>query len=385
MDPPAASTPTPPPVTVDPSIKIDPKHQKDIERDIALGKEYSKQIAQDPTFHVSKNPEYLARVEKIGYRLAAIANVTQAKALWGDKRLSPFEYHFTVLEDKDVNAFSLPGGFIYVNEGLMKYVESDDELAGVLAHEIAHAAFRHVATLQRESSKMSMATLPLILIAIFTGGANNSAIAVLQGQQLLTQAIGSGWSVKAEQAADYGGFQYMLKSPYNPTGMLTMMERLARDEKGLGSIDLGIYRTHPPGPERAASLTKDLQLAGIPIHRSEVTFSFRAAAKPGPDGSIELDFGVRKLAVLRGPNAASRAADAAKRLNTFFDQVPQLYEVRAGNDGSVVGLGQVMLTMTPADAPAGSKDSPAVLASNATKSIKDCLYSLAYRVWGVRS
>ena len=69
-----------------------------------------------------------------------------------------------------MNAFSLPGGYVFVFDGLVKYSESDDELAGVLAHEICHAKFRHVATLDKEASKLQAISLPAILIAIFSGG-----------------------------------------------------------------------------------------------------------------------------------------------------------------------------------------------------------------------
>ncbi len=116
----------------------------------------------------------------IGGELAAIANASKVRTTWGDKRLNPFEYTFKVVEE-DVNAFSLPGGYIYIYEGLVKYAESDDELAGVLAHEIAHASMRHVATMQREAGKLSAMQNPLILAAILIGGAKGGD-AMMVGQ-----------------------------------------------------------------------------------------------------------------------------------------------------------------------------------------------------------
>ena len=82
----------------------------------------------------------LERVNRIGGELARIANNYPIPATWGSSQLKPFKYTFKVVDDKDVNAYSLPGGFIYVHKGLIDAVRSDDELAGVLAHEIAHAA-----------------------------------------------------------------------------------------------------------------------------------------------------------------------------------------------------------------------------------------------------
>ena len=97
----------------------------------------------------------LERVNRIGSELARIANNYPIPASWGSSQLKPFRYTFKVVDDKDVNAYSLPGGFIYVHKGLIDAVRSDDELAGVLAHEIAHAAHHHVLKLLREQRPRS--------------------------------------------------------------------------------------------------------------------------------------------------------------------------------------------------------------------------------------
>jgi len=143
------------------------KHQRDIDNDIKLGKDYSADV--DKETKPSEDKAIVERVQRIGNELAEIANATPITALWGDKRMSKFPYVFKVIQGKDVNAFSLPGGTIYVYEGLVKYVESDDELAGVLSHEISHASLRHVATLQREQSKLSIIQLPLLLLTLLSG------------------------------------------------------------------------------------------------------------------------------------------------------------------------------------------------------------------------
>lgn len=359
---------------------IDPKFQKEIERDIELGRTYSKEVEKE--LKLSADAEMIARVERIGGSLAKIANETPARVTWGDRRFAPFPYSFKVVQGKDVNAFSLPGGFIYVYEGLLNYVESDHELAGILGHEIAHAAFRHVATLQREQSKMSLIQLPLILIAIMGGSRNQGgAIDLLNASQLVQQAVGSGWSQQAETAADYGGFQYLQKSEWNPTGLLTFMERLARDEKVSSGIDLGIYRTHPPSRQRADALTRYLREAGVPIRRSLVTTTFRVVSEPKEDGTVEVRFGKRPLFSLRGENAKARAAEVLPRLNAFFDEVPELFEVRA--DGSrVMGRGRPLIEFTPADAPEGQTANQ--VADQALRGIRNGLYSLAFRVWDSR-
>ncbi len=237
-------------------------HDRDIARDREVGAKYV--LEADKEFRPTKNVEMQRRVERIGKELAAIANETKAEVLWGDRRMNKFDYSFKVVESKDINAFSLPGGYIYVFEGLINDAESDDELAGVLAHEISHASFRHVATLEAEQEKLQRLTLPLILLSLLGGAA--AASTALVGNQFLTTAIGNGWSQQAESAADYGGLQFMLKTKYNPTAILTFMERMAsRERSNFLANELGILRTHPPGRERAESLVRYLKQCGVQV------------------------------------------------------------------------------------------------------------------------
>jgi Zn-dependent protease with chaperone function len=349
------------------------KHQRDIDIDVKLGKEYSADI--DKETKPSEDKAIIERVQRIGNELAEIANATPITSLWGDKRMSKFPYVFKVIQGKDVNAFSLPGGTIYVYEGLAKYVESDDELAGVLSHEISHASLRHVATLQREQSKLSIIQLPLLLLTLLSGRPE----ALMTGS-LISNAIGSGWSVNAEKAADYGGFQYMVRSRYNPTGLLTFMERLARDEKSGPQIDYGIYRTHPPGRERAESLESFMRANNISIRRSVVTTSFRTSVEPGENGNVNLLFGKRPLFALAGSDAIARGDDATVKLNTFFDSQPQLYEVVVTDDGWIMGRRQALARITPEDA-AAAKQSFEDYRAGVLKQLRASIFSLSYRIW----
>jgi Zn-dependent protease with chaperone function len=357
--------------------KAERDHQADLKEDVELGKKYAEQA--DKELKISKDAETLARIKRIGDQLAAIANQNQVRVSWGDKRLNPFEYSFKLVEDKDVNAFSLPGGFIYVNDGLVSYCESDDELAGVLAHEIAHASLRHIATLRREQEKLSAVTLPLILISIMTGAAAEG----LTASSLIGAAKGSGWSVQAEEAADFAGFQYMLKSGYDPTGMLTVMERLAKDERSRPAIDWGIFRTHPPGRERADALTNYMRDGGIPIRRSVVATSFRATAKPNDKGQVEILYGGKHIVTLSGQDAAMRADKVVSRLNEFFDSMPELYDLSMGEQGSILGSRQTLVTVTTTDA-SGLGKNQKDLQTETIKNLRTALFNMAYRVWDAR-
>jgi len=359
--------------------KLDPKHQADIDGDIKVGKKYSEEVEKE--YKISTNEEYVARVQRVSSELAAIAKVNQVTCSWGDKRLNPFDYQFKVVQDEDINAFSLPGGYIYVYEGLCKFAESDDELAGVLAHEIAHASFRHVATLQKEASRLQLVTLPLILIAIFAGGETGANLGTLAS--LIGTAKGSGWSVSAEEAADYGGFQYMLKSRYNPVGMLTFMERLAKEQRFTDRMDLGIFRTHPPSRDRADTMVEHLNALHIPIRRSIASTAYRVQLRDVDGGKVEAWFDKRKLMTFGGPDAKGRALEAGERLNLFFDTVPDLFDVQLQGEDVVAGRRQPLFRVTADDAKvvgASVKD----VTTQSSLAIKRSLYLLAYRVWDAR-
>ncbi len=361
--------PTTPPV-------VEKGHQKDIDNDEKAGAKYAAEV--DKQNKMTTDPKMQARVERIGNELAAIADSHQIVALWGDKRFSPFHYHFKVIQGTDVNAFSLPGGYVYVYEGLVKYSESDDELASVLGHEISHAAFRHVSTMTKKAGQLQLLTLPLILLGILASGGIGAPLIPVAG--LLNQAVGSGWSVQAEEAADYGGFQIVHLSKYNPVGMLTFMERLARDEHMGPAIEWGIYRDHPPSFARAQAITKDLKALDIPIKRSEVATSYRAEVRPSADGLAVIVFNNQRIHGFAGDDAIKRADDAVIKLNDFFDRVPELYEAKIGPDGNIYGRNRLLITITDADVDA-AKTSRMELAQKTLSAVRGALYTYGDRVW----
>lgn len=354
------------------------RHDDDVKGDIEAGRKYSEEV--EKSLKLSKNEAMVARLQKIGAELSQIANANSFTVTWGDKRKNEFPYSFKLLEGKDVNAFSLPGGYIYFYEGLLEFAESDDEVAGVVAHEIAHAAFRHVATLQREQSKLQLVQIPLILATIFSGGRVGGEL--MQLGSLVGTALTSGWSVNAEESADFGGFQMMRKSQYNPVGMLTFMERLAKKERLSEGIDWGIYRTHPPSRDRAEALTEKLQEFKVPIKRSLVTTSFRSTVREAGSGTVEILFGGKLVARLGGADAKARAELATAKINDFLDTVPAMFEVRL-EDGKILGGRTVLFEVTTADAETLGEDILA-LRKGALEGVRRAAYTVAFRVWDER-
>lgn len=356
------------------------KYEKELQEDRELGRKAVEYY--DTQYPPSKDDAAVARVKQIGGALALIANATPVKTLWGDSRHANFQYTFKVVESKDVNAFSLPGGTIYVFDGLVKFCESDDELAGVLAHEIAHAEQRHIATLRREQAKMEKFTLPLILAAILTGGAALGPIAA--GTGLVGTAITNGWSQKAETSSDYAAYQYLSKSSYEPTGLLTFMERLRLQEfNQTQGQDLGIFRTHPPSRVRAERISEYMKVGGHPQRRSVVTRTFRTTVRPDSSGTIRLVFGDKPLFVIGGKDASTRAARLTQVFNDFFDSVPEPYEVRELEAGEIRGGNRLLVKFTAADAAAVGQPLDA-LTKNAARNVRASLIGLAYHLWDER-
>jgi predicted Zn-dependent protease len=150
-----------------------------------------------------------------------------------------------VVDSDDVNAFALPGGFFYVNRGLILAADNESELAGVMAHEIAHVAARHAMENQGKATLMNYGMLAGI---IFGGGIIapilQNAGGIIQGLTFLKFSRG------AEQEADKLGVQYLYAAGYDPNGMATMFEKLAsKNKKKPGSLQK-LFSTHPQAPDR---------------------------------------------------------------------------------------------------------------------------------------
>ncbi len=331
--------------------------ETDDQKEIRIGKEAVQQVEKE--IKLVKDPVLIARLEKVGKPLAQIACNTQIQALWGNSRLSKFEYTFKVVDDKSVNAFSLPGGTIYVHTGLLNFVESDDELAGVLAHEIAHASHHHFMELTKKQSRLSLETLlPILLVLIAVKAPTEDTVNILQGTQLYQTAQLNNYGQDAEKDADLTGMKYMIKAGMNPVGMYTFLDRLRKEDLLKPNINWGIFRTHPPTEERSANMIKALNDANIPINPSEVSSSIRVDARPVPDTQppiFEVFFD--NVSLFRPATdpveglSETRAKAIASKLNKYFDSGPEIFEVKASSNGKqILILNQVLTEVTTGDA-----------------------------------
>jgi len=202
-----------------------------IEKEIALGKQLAQQVERQSK--VVNDPVIAEYVNRVGQNLV---------------RNSDAKVPFTikVLDSEDVNAFALPGGFFFVNSGLILKADTESELAGVMAHEIAHVAARHGT---RAATKGELAQIGMIAAAIaipygWTG------YAARQGAGLLVPIGFLSFSRANEREADHLGLQYMYKAGYDPTAFVDFFEKIETLEKRKPGTIAKVFSTHPQTDDR---------------------------------------------------------------------------------------------------------------------------------------
>lgn len=289
-------------------------------------------------------------------------------------RIRPFtekpyqEYQVKVINNDAINAFSLPGGYLYFNRGLLNAVESDDELAAVLGHEMAHVCLSHSRRLMSKSERYNKILGPIVLASILSQSrsVDPGQIAVV-GSLVVEDAINH-YGREAELEADHQSVVYLRKSKaYNPVAMLTVTEGLAHLEAGQVQVDPGVFQTHPLAKERVERILVQLQDFGIPIYRRQVTKSLVASAATATEGDREIgeirlaaagarpwsEVVFRPAVDVDGLGPMARAQQAADTMNSLLLQDLQAMEIATVKDGNGVAArarGQVLFTITPGDA-----------------------------------
>ncbi len=223
------------------------------EDEIALGHASVEQLrGQFPAY---KNRELQARVERIGAELAALSHRPD------------IAYDFTLVDTPDVNAFALPGGHIYVTRGLLAYLESDAELAGVLGHEIGHVAARH--SVQRHSQqRLTQAGVYLGSLAASAFGDAYAGAAAADLGNLFGGALLSGYGREDELQADRLGAEYMAKAGYDPEALLDVITTLkdqeifeidrAAEEGRRANVYHGVFASHPSADQRLKEIIESV-------------------------------------------------------------------------------------------------------------------------------
>ena len=340
--------------------------------EIKIGREAHEEMLKSGMKLIS-DPAMLSRVTAIGARLANIANKTVIPATYGTENRTPYTYRFHIVDDKDVNAFALPGGWLYVNKGLLDYVQSDDELAGVLAHEVIHAAHHHILKLQKEQDKLNTQLAIGAIAAIFAKVPVADTGNLITGLQLVALQKVNGYSQQAERDADGAGFELTRLAGFNPVGALTFMERLARDQRNRPEVDLGIFRTHPPEKQRVASLKSKLDLAAIPINRRQTTNQLRLSVLPAKNQSVIFELQLDGRVVLTSTDKAY-LTQVSGVLDKALDVPTELFDVTK-SASSVLIRGNIVFTIRSSDLKLGQN--PETVADKARDAIRAALFKVS--------
>jgi predicted Zn-dependent protease len=208
-----------------------------VEKQIAMGKSYAMQVESQA--RMVSDPVVTEYVNRVGQNLV---------------RNSDAQVPFTikVIDSDQVNAMALPGGFFYVNSGLILAADEEAELAGVMAHEIAHVAACHAARENTRGNIMNLASIPLI----FVGGAVGYAGYEAAGLALPLTFLRFSRGFEAE--ADYLGLQYMYKAGYDPQAFVAFFEKVEAMEKKKPGTLAKAFDTHPQTPDRIEKTQQEI-------------------------------------------------------------------------------------------------------------------------------
>ncbi len=208
------------------------------EKEIALGRQLAQEVVRQAK--LSEDPILTEYVNRMGQNLVRNSD-------------AKYPFTFQVIESDQPNAFALPGGYVFVHTGLIKMADEEAELAGAMAHEIAHVAARHMTRQATRAEMLNLGTLPLILLGGWPGyGARQAADAAFPLSLL-------SFSRRYESEADSLGLQYMYAAGYDPTCAVTLFEKLeSLNRKKPGTIGR-LFATHPPDGVRLEQVQRQIQ------------------------------------------------------------------------------------------------------------------------------
>lgn len=205
------------------------------QKDIAIGQRYAPKVEKELDGRIV-NEALQNYIDSVGQRIARVCHRPD------------LEYHFTALEHESINALALPGGYVFITKGMLQKLTTEAQLAGILAHEVAHVVARDsMAALSRKRA------VDLLLMALAT---QDTPAGAMRAASLTRLFLDLQYSREDEYEADWAGLDYMVQAGYDPHGMIETMQMLQREQK---ARPIEFFSTHPNPANRMKYLTQRIE------------------------------------------------------------------------------------------------------------------------------
>ena len=281
-------------------------------KEVQLGRHTAEEI--EKTWPRVADPVQTARLEMLLQRLQPYLT-------------RPLPYEMRLVDRKEPNAFALPGGICYVTRGMLEFVRSDPELAAVVAHELIHADRRHGVIQMARNERMT-------LLALAVAVASRGHAAALLLSNIAQVAVMNSYSRDLEREADSGALDLLLKTGYDPAGMVTLLERLSEEHLKRPNVDPGVYQDHPDLPERIQYVEGVLKARKIPLERKRVLGLLRLQMEHREDRWVLLVDQRPWTSRPEGPGAREFLEETARRLEEDYQLELAPHEILVSREGS---------------------------------------------------
>jgi predicted Zn-dependent protease len=219
-----------------------------IEKEKEVGEQFLLQVQQE--LPILQDPFLDSFINQLGQKLVAQMGP------------QPFHYRFFIIKDPTMNSFAVPGGYIFIQTGLIRMCDREGELAGVMAHEISHVYCRHMSRMLEKSRIVNIGTLVGLLASAFLGGVGAP---LMVGSMAAGQSAMLKYSREDETEADAHGFQWLIKSGYNPRDMISIFQKMNRQRWLQGGNPPVYLSDHPSTDSRIVELAHQMQ-----VHKNEI-------------------------------------------------------------------------------------------------------------------
>ncbi|OGP90548.1 MAG: hypothetical protein A2156_13190 [Deltaproteobacteria bacterium RBG_16_48_10] len=235
----------------------------------ALTAEEEKKMGKTVLLEIEKEADFMRDltiqtfIDKLGYSIVDQVGPT------------PFEFKFYVINGLDPNAFAIPGGYIFVTTGLLVLAENEQEVAGVLSHEIAHVTQRHIAQMIERSKRLNIASMAAILAAMLAGRGGTASQAGAAMATATAGALQLKYTREMETDADQNGLHYLIKAGYDPNGLINFLNRIQRISLAIAPNIPPYLLTHPAIESRISLMDNLLQMGPKPTGPFKTVGNFR--------------------------------------------------------------------------------------------------------------